>query len=47
MIELSLDLVRVGATAQTKEDAIRQVTALLTEAGRTEAGYVDGMLARE
>lgn len=47
MIQLPAQLVRLGAQASGKEDAIRQLAALLSDAGRTDAAYVEGMLARE
>jgi len=47
MIELSASSVRLGASAADKTDAIRQVGALLVEAGNIEPGYVDSLLARE
>ncbi|MEG3132401.1 fused PTS fructose transporter subunit IIA/HPr protein [Rouxiella sp. T17] len=47
MFQLSQQDIHLGAAAGTKQDAIRQVAAALTEAGRVSEGYVDGMLARE
>lgn len=47
MIQLSPQLVRLGAQASTKEDAIGQVAALLSGAGYADPDYVQGMLARE
>jgi phosphocarrier protein FPr len=47
MFQLSQQDIHLGAAAGTKEDAIRQVAAALTAAGRVSEGYVDGMLARE
>jgi mannitol PTS system EIIA component len=44
---LSAERIQLGATAVDKSDAIRQVGALLVNSGCVEAGYVDGMLARE
>lgn len=44
---LSLDRIRVQATATDKSDAIRQAGALLVESGCVAPAYVDGMLARE
>ncbi|SEJ31957.1 Phosphocarrier protein HPr/phosphoenolpyruvate--protein phosphotransferase [Deinococcus reticulitermitis] len=46
-VELPLELVQVGGQAASKEDAIAQVAGLLTRAERVEAGYVEGMYARE
>jgi PTS system mannitol-specific IIA component len=42
--ETSIDL---DATATSRDDAIRQVGALLVSAGSVESGYVDQMLDRE
>ncbi|ADW72958.1 phosphocarrier, HPr family [Rahnella aceris] len=47
MFQLSQQDIHLGAAASDKQDAIRQVAAALTQAGRVSAGYVDGMLARE
>jgi len=47
MFQLEVQAIHTGATAQTKEDAIRQVAAALTAAGNVAEGYVSGMLARE
>ena len=44
---LSTDRIRVQATAADKQDAIRQAGDLLVQTGCVDAGYVDGMLARE
>jgi phosphocarrier protein FPr len=44
---LSEDRIKLGATADSKVDAIKKCGALLVETGCVEAGYVDGMLARE
>lgn len=44
---LSLDRIRLQATAVDKRDAIRQAGDLLVQTGCVDAGYVDGMLARE
>ena len=46
-MQLTNALIRLGATARDKTDAIRQVAALLAENGKVEPAYVDGMLARE
>jgi phosphoenolpyruvate-protein phosphotransferase len=47
MLELESANVEVGARAAGKEEAIRQVAALLVRSGYIEAGYADSMLARE
>ncbi|MFC6618811.1 PTS sugar transporter subunit IIA [Deinococcus radiophilus] len=47
MIQLPTQLIRLGAQADSKEAAIRQVAALLADAGRTDPAYVQGMLDRE
>ena len=47
MALLTADLVQLGAVAQDKIDAIRKAGDLLVRAGCVEAGYVDGMQARE
>ncbi|POW59724.1 bifunctional PTS fructose transporter subunit IIA/HPr protein [Candidatus Pantoea alvi] len=47
MFQLELQAIHTGASAQNKEEAIRQVAAALTAAGNVAEGYVDGMLARE
>ncbi|MGJ0479731.1 fused PTS fructose transporter subunit IIA/HPr protein [Pantoea agglomerans] len=47
MFQLELQAIHTGASAQNKEDAIRQVAAALTAAGNVTEGYVNGMLARE
>lgn len=47
MFQLSQQDIHLGATAGDKQEAIRQVAAALTQAGRVSEGYVDGMLARE
>jgi phosphocarrier protein FPr len=39
--------VQLGAVAQDKAEAIRKAGELLVRAGCVEAGYVDGMQARE
>lgn len=44
---LTLDRIKLQATATDKLDAIRQAGALLVESGCVEPEYVDGMLARE
>lgn len=47
MFQLSPQDIHLGAAADGKQEAIRQVAAALTEAGCVSAGYVDGMLQRE
>ena len=47
MAILSVDRIRLGATAVDKADAIRQAGDLLVNSGCVQAGYVQGMLARE
>lgn len=47
MFQLELQAIHTGASAQNKEEAIRQVAAALTAAGNVAEGYVNGMLARE
>ncbi|RMG94607.1 MAG: phosphoenolpyruvate-dependent sugar phosphotransferase system EIIA 2 [Chloroflexi bacterium] len=44
---LALDRIKVGATAVSKTDAIRQAGQLLVKSGCVEPTYIDGMLARE
>ncbi|SUO93805.1 fructose-specific PTS transporter subunit EIIC [Suttonella ornithocola] len=46
-MELTNALIQLGATPATKEEAIRQVAAILVENGKTTAEYVKGMFARE
>ncbi|MFL6234601.1 MAG: phosphoenolpyruvate--protein phosphotransferase [Thermoanaerobaculia bacterium] len=47
MLEIEAANVRVGAVAGSKEDAIRQVAALLARSGCVVPGYAESMLARE
>ncbi|MGM3162580.1 fused PTS fructose transporter subunit IIA/HPr protein [Dickeya undicola] len=47
MFQLSQHDIHLGASADSKEEAIRQVAAALTEAGCVSEGYVEGMLQRE
>ena len=47
MAILEADRIKLGATADSKADAIRQAGELLVASGCVEPGYVDGMLARE
>src|ERR1700712_2127697 len=47
MLELESSNVRVGARADSKEDAIRQVAALLVRSHCIDPGYAESMLARE
>jgi mannitol/fructose-specific phosphotransferase system IIA component len=44
---LTTEMVRLGARATDKTDAIRQSGELLVQAGCVAPAYVDGMLARE
>ncbi len=46
-LALPLPLIKLGAIAASKDDAIRQVAALLVAHGNIGAAYVDGMLVRE
>jgi phosphoenolpyruvate-protein phosphotransferase len=47
MLQLESANIRVGALAESKEDAIRQVAGLLVSSGFIEPGYAESMLARE
>ena len=47
MFQLDVQAIHTDASAQNKEEAIRQVAAALTAAGNVSEGYVNGMLARE
>ena len=47
MMDLPQQLIRLGARAGSKADAITQVAALLSAAGRVAPDYVQGMHARE
>jgi len=47
MFELSQQDIHLNAVAGDKQEAIRQVAAALTKAGRVSEGYVNGMLQRE
>ncbi len=47
MTVLSVERIQLGATAVDKLDAIRQAGQLLVSSGCVDAGYIDGMLARE
>src|SRR5476651_936554 len=47
MFQLSQQDIHLGAAASNKQEAIRQVAAALTQAGRVSEGYVEGMLQRE
>ncbi|WKV51357.1 fused PTS fructose transporter subunit IIA/HPr protein [Dickeya fangzhongdai] len=47
MFQLSQHDIHLGASAGSKDEAIRQVAAALTEAGCVSEGYVEGMLQRE
>jgi PTS system mannitol-specific IIA component len=44
---LSRDLIVVGGSARTKEDAIREAGELLVRAGAVTPAYVDAMFERE
>lgn len=47
MFQLSVQDIHPGASANNKEEAIRQVADALVKAGNVAEGYVNGMLARE
>ncbi|MBS0054741.1 fused PTS fructose transporter subunit IIA/HPr protein [Yersinia sp. Marseille-Q3913] len=47
MFQLSTKDIHLAAQADSKNEAITQVAAALTQAGCVAAAYVDGMLARE
>ncbi|OSM51623.1 PTS galactitol transporter subunit IIA, partial [Aeromonas salmonicida subsp. salmonicida] len=47
MLKLAQQQILLGQSVATKADAIALLASKLTEAGLVEAGYVDGMLARE
>jgi len=47
MTILAIDRIQLQASALDKVDAIRQSGELLVRSGCVEAGYVEGMLARE
>jgi phosphoenolpyruvate-protein phosphotransferase len=47
MLDLSNAGVRLGAKAASKEDAIRQVGAILVAGGNIQPAYVESMLGRE
>lgn len=47
MAILSVERIKVGGTAVSKADAIRQAGQLLVDSGCVQAQYVDGMLERE
>ena len=46
-MQLTTPLIRLGATPRDKNEAIRQVAALLAENGKVAPEYVEGMFARE
>ena len=46
-MQLTTSLIRLGATPRDKNEAIRQVAALLAENGKVALEYVEGMFARE
>lgn len=47
MLKLAREQILLGQSVATKSDAIALLAGKLTEAGLVDAGYVDGMLARE
>mgnify|MGYP006157522965 CR=1 FL=1 len=47
MLKLARQQILLGQSVATKADAIALLAGKLTDAGLVEAGYVDGMLARE
>lgn len=47
MTILSEDRIKLEASVESKEDAIKKCGKLLVDTGCVEPGYVDGMLARE
>ncbi|WP_322816724.1 phosphoenolpyruvate--protein phosphotransferase [Chloroflexus sp.] len=47
MVKLTATSVRIGATATSKAEAIRQVGQVLVEAGHIQPAYIESMLARE
>ena len=44
---LDLDRIRLGGTARTRDDAIREVGALLVDSGSVTQAYADAMFDRE
>ena len=44
---LSLETIKIQATVESKEDAIRKAGELLVASGCVKPAYVEGMLARE
>lgn len=44
---LGLDRIRLGGTARTRDDAIREVGKLLVDAGAVTQAYADAMFERE
>lgn len=46
-MQLTTSLIRLGATPRDKNEAIRQVAALLAENGKVAPEYIEGMFARE
>lgn len=46
-MQLTTSLIRLGATPRDKNEAIRQVAALLAENGKVAPEYVEGMFVRE
>ncbi|MFL6293059.1 MAG: phosphoenolpyruvate--protein phosphotransferase [Thermoanaerobaculia bacterium] len=47
MLQLESENILLGARADSKEDAIRQVAGLLARCGFVQPGYAESMLARE
>ncbi|MFH5927104.1 phosphoenolpyruvate--protein phosphotransferase [Roseomonas xinghualingensis] len=47
MVAIMESLIRLGLSARTKEEAIRQAAAILAEEGSVDPAYGDSMLARE
>ena len=47
MLKMARQQILLGQSVATKAEAIALLAGKLTEAGLVEAGYVDGMLARE
>src|SRR5689334_25122234 len=47
MLRLESENILLGARAESKEDAIRQVAALLARCGYVQPAYAESMLARE
>jgi phosphoenolpyruvate-protein phosphotransferase len=47
MLQLESENILMGARAESKEDAIRQVAGILARCGFVQPGYAESMLARE